>query len=123
MFGIVEGTNKRDRRMDDTVSWCKAWIQELNSLVWDCRRWQRNKREAKDTNGCWSLGLWKKDKFMITSTFSYWMKSWVISHCIHYGSFSGSCYCHFSYKSSQNWFRWHISVNIHIFSFCSAKLL
>jgi len=37
MFGIVDRTNKRGRPcrelMDDTISWCKTGLQELNSLA------------------------------------------------------------------------------------------
>jgi len=41
--------------MDDTVSWCKTGLQELNSLAQD-RRWKLITTQAMDTNGCWSLG-------------------------------------------------------------------
>ena len=60
MFGTVDGTNKRGRPcrewMDDTVSWCKTGLQELNSLPQDRRRWKLITRQAVDTNGRWSHG-------------------------------------------------------------------
>jgi len=60
VFGIVAGTNKRGRPwrewMDDTVSWCKTGLQELNSLAQDRRRWKLITRQAMDTNGRWSHG-------------------------------------------------------------------
>jgi len=60
MFGIVDGTNKRSRPcrewMDDTVSWCKTGLQELNSLAQDRSRWKLITRQAMDTNGRWSHG-------------------------------------------------------------------
>jgi len=50
MFGIVEGTNERGRPcnewIDDTVSWCKTGLQELNSLAQDRRRWKLITRQA-----------------------------------------------------------------------------
>ena len=58
MFGIVDGTNKRDRtcieRMDDIVSWCNTGLQELNSLAQDRRRWNLITRQAMHTNGRYS---------------------------------------------------------------------
>jgi len=60
MFGIVDGTNKRDRPcrewMDDIVSWCKTGLQELNSFAQDRRRWKLITRQAMDTNGRQSHG-------------------------------------------------------------------
>ena len=57
---IVDGTNKRGRPcrewMDDTVSWCKTGLQELNSLAQDRRRWKLIAKQAMDTNGHWSHG-------------------------------------------------------------------
>jgi len=51
MFGIVEGPTKRDRPCrgwtDDTVSWCKTGLQELNSLAEDRRRWQLMRETLK----------------------------------------------------------------------------
>ena len=64
MFGIVDGTNKRGwpcrEWMDDTVSWCKTGLQELNSLVQDRRRRKLITRQAMDTNGRWSHGPWRR---------------------------------------------------------------
>jgi len=42
--------------MDDTVSWSKTGLQELNSLAQDRRRWKLITRQAMDTKGCWSHG-------------------------------------------------------------------
>jgi len=61
MFGIVDGTNKRDIGesdpwMDDIVSWYKTGLQELNSLAQD-RRWKLITRQTMDTNGHWSHGF------------------------------------------------------------------
>ena len=51
--------------MDDSVSWCKTGLQELNSLAQDRRRWKLITRQAKDTNECWSWFLQKKMKLCI----------------------------------------------------------
>jgi len=71
MFGIVDGTNKRDKPcrewMDDSVSWCKTGLQELNSLTQDHRRWKLITRQALDTNGCWSHGSWRRRSFENTN--------------------------------------------------------
>jgi len=66
MFGIVDGTNKRGRPcrewMDDIVSWCKAGLQELNSLAQpqDRRWWKLITRQAMDTDVCLSHCSWRR---------------------------------------------------------------
>jgi len=54
LFGIVDGTNKRQVvSMDDIVSWCKTGLQELNSLAQDCRRCKLITSQEMDTNERW----------------------------------------------------------------------
>jgi len=65
-LSFTMGTNKRGRPcrewMDDTVSWCKAGLQELNSLAQDRRRLKLIARQAMDIGHQRALVPWFLEK-------------------------------------------------------------
>ena len=55
MFGIMEGTNKRERPYqewaDDIADWCGATLHELSHSALDRERWRKIVKKASDTYG------------------------------------------------------------------------